>query len=48
MFYHWTDVIALLIDVITIIVVVGITTVLAVALECVPLVFTLFWLMLLP
>ena len=39
---------ALLVDVITIIVVVDITTLMTVALECVPLVFTLFWLMLLP
>ena len=39
---------ALLVNGLTIIVVDGITTLVTVALECVPLTFTLFWLMLLP
>ena len=39
---------ALLVNGLTIIVVDGITTFVTVALECVPLMFTLFWLMLLP
>ena len=44
--YHQADVLALLVDSLIKFVVVGITTLVTVALECVPLVFDLFWMML--
>ena len=48
MFLPSADVFALLVNGLIIIVVVGITTLLTVTLECVPLMFVLFWLLLLP